>query len=76
MKAVSPTIVHLALVPISSTQQETRMPQNTKDSKGGKSKPIRVTGANGGKRIDKGSAESRTASPAGSQNRGEKKTSP
>ena len=76
MKAVIPTIVHLALMPNNSTQQETRMPQNTKDSKGGKSKPARDTGANGGKRTDKGSAESRSASPAGSQNKGEKKTTP
>lgn len=76
IEAVSPTIVHLALMPDHSTQQETRMPQNTKDSKGGKNKPVRDTGANGGKRTDKGSADGETASPAGSQKKGEKKTTP
>lgn len=52
------------------------MPQNAKDSKGGKDKPVKDTDANGGKRTDKGSADNRPASPAGSQNKGEKKTTP
>lgn len=52
------------------------MPQNTKDSKGGKSKPTKDTGRNGGKRTDNGSADNNSGSPAGSQNKREKKTSP
>lgn len=52
------------------------MPQNTKDSKGGKSHPTKDTGANPGKHAGKGSADQRSGSPAGSQNKGEKKTTP
>ena len=52
------------------------MPQNTKDSNGGKNKPVTDTGLNGGKRTDKGSADNKSRSPAGSQNKGEKKTTP
>jgi hypothetical protein len=56
------------------------MPQNTKDSNGGKNKPTQNTGANGGKHSgkhsDKGSADSKPGSPVGSQNKGEKKTTP
>ena len=52
------------------------MPQNTKDTKGGKNQPVKDTGANGGKRTDKGSADNKSGSPAGSQNKGEKKTTP
>jgi hypothetical protein len=57
-------------------QQETRMPQNTKDSKGGKSQPVKDTGANGGTTSKKGSADSKAGSPTGSHNKGEKKTTP
>lgn len=52
------------------------MPHNTKDSKGGKNKPQKDTGTPSAKRTDKGSADSKSASPAGSQNKGEKKTTP
>jgi len=52
------------------------MPQNTKDSKGGKNKPVTDTSPIGGKRTDKGSADNKSGSPAGSQNKGEKKTTP
>lgn len=52
------------------------MPQNTKDSKGGKDKPVKDTASTGGKRTDKGSADNKSSSPAGSQNKGEKKTTP
>ena len=52
------------------------MPQNTKDSKGGKNKPVKDTGAIAGKRTDKGSSDNKSVSPAGAQNRGEKKTTP
>lgn len=52
------------------------MPQNTKDSQGGKNKPVKDTGANPGKRDGKGSADNKSGSPAGSQNKGEKKTTP
>lgn len=52
------------------------MPQNTKDNKGGKSHPVNNTGANGGKRNHKGSADDKSGSPAGFQNKGQKKTTP
>lgn len=52
------------------------MTQNTKDSKGGKTKPIKDTGTNGAKRADKGSADHKSGSPTGSHNKGEKKTTP
>jgi hypothetical protein len=52
------------------------MPQNTKDNNGGKNQPVKDTSANGGKRSDKGSADKNSGSPGGSQNKGEKKTTP
>lgn len=51
------------------------MPQNTKDNSGGKSHPVKDTGANGGK-AGQGSADKKQGSPAGSQNKGQKKTTP
>jgi hypothetical protein len=50
------------------------MPQNTKDNNGGKSAPVKDTGANGGSATGKGKADQKSGSPAGSQNKGEKKT--
>jgi hypothetical protein len=52
------------------------MPQNTKDSKGGKTKPVKDTGANGAKGTAKGSADNKPGSPTGAHNKGEKKTTP
>ena len=52
------------------------MPQNTKDNKGGKSHPAKDTGANGGKVAGTGKADQNPRSPGGSQNKGEKKTTP
>ncbi len=52
------------------------MPQNTKDSQGGKNKPVKDTGANPGKGQGKGSADTKSSSPTGSQNKGQKKTTP
>ena len=52
------------------------MPQNTKDSNGGKNQPVKDKGANGGKRSDKGSADNKAGSPADSQNKGVRKTTP
>jgi len=52
------------------------MPQNTKDSNGGKNHPVKSTGANGGKSADKNSADRKSNSPVGSQKKGEKKTTP
>lgn len=52
------------------------MPQNTKDSNGGKNKPVKETESNGGRATDKGPADNKSGSPAGSQNKGEKKTTP
>ena len=49
------------------------MPQNTKDSKGGKNQSVKDTAANGGKRSEKGAADSKPNSPVGSQNKGEKR---
>lgn len=50
------------------------MPQNTKDSKGGKDHPVKDTGTKSATKPDKGSADKKSGSPAGSQNKGEKKT--
>lgn len=52
------------------------MPQNIKDSNGGKTKPVKNTGANGGKSSGKGPADGKSSSPIGSQNKGDKKTTP
>lgn len=52
------------------------MPQNTKDSSGGKNHPARETGADGGKNSDKESANKKSDSPTGSHNKGEKKSTP
>jgi len=52
------------------------MPQNTKDSRGGKNQPVKDTGTQGARRSDKGSADNKSSSPAGSQKKGEKKTTP
>lgn len=52
------------------------MPQNTKDSQGGKNHPVKETGASDAKKSDKGAADQKSGSPAGSQNKGEKKTTP
>ncbi len=52
------------------------MPQNTKDSNGGKNQPAKNTGANPGKHAGKGSADQKSGPPAGSQNKGEKRTTP
>ena len=51
------------------------MSQNTKDSNGGKAHPVKNTGSSS-KSSDKGVADRNPASPAGSHNRGEKKTTP
>ncbi|MCZ2496337.1 hypothetical protein GN316_06165 [Xylophilus sp. Kf1] len=51
------------------------MPQNTKDSKGGKSQSVKDTAAKGGTTA-RGSANEKPNSPAGSHNKGEKKTTP
>ena len=58
------------------TPLEIQMPQNAKDSKGGKSHPTKETGANGGKKDDKGSADRKSDSPTGSHHKGDKKTTP
>lgn len=52
------------------------MPQNTKDSHGGKNNPVKDTGTHTGKQADKGSADNKQGSPTGSHNKGEKKTTP
>lgn len=52
------------------------MPQNSKDNNGGKNQPVKDTSANGGKGNGKDSADNKPQSPAGSQNAGEKKTTP
>lgn len=52
------------------------MSQNTKDSKGGKTHPVKETPESGGKKPGKGSADHKQDSPAGSQSKGEKKTTP
>jgi len=71
-----PLKVQSAIMPNHLTLQEIQMPQNTKDSKGGKNQTVKDTAANGGKRSEKGTADSKPNSPVGSQNRGEKKTTP
>ena len=60
----------------SYTPLEIQMPQNTKDSSGGKNHPAKETGADGGKKNDKESADKKSDSPTGSHNKGEKKTTP
>lgn len=50
------------------------MPQNTKDSSGGKTHPAKNSSRNPGKRTNKGSADRSPASPTGSHNKGEQKT--
>lgn len=52
------------------------MTQHSKDSKGGKNKPVKDTATPGVKLADKASADSKSVSPAGSHNKGEKKTTP
>ncbi|MDB5966910.1 MAG: hypothetical protein JWQ72_3410 [Polaromonas sp.] len=52
------------------------MPQNTKDNHGGKSHPAKDTGSKGGKKAGTGKADAKAGSPTGSQNKGEKKTTP
>ena len=52
------------------------MPQNTKDNNGGKIHSTQKTAANGGKSSDQGKADKKSTSPVGSQNKGEKKTTP
>ena len=56
--------------------KEFDMSQNTKDSKGGKTHPVKETPESGGKKPGKGSADHKQDSPAGSQSKGEKKTTP
>jgi len=73
---MKPLKVHSAIMPNHLTRQEIQMPQNTKDSKGGKNQTVKDTAANGGKRSEKGAADNKPNSPVGSQNRGEKKTTP
>lgn len=50
------------------------MPQNTKDNNGGKNAPVQDTAVKGGKDVGKGKADQKLGSPAGSQNKGKKKT--
>ena len=52
------------------------MPQNIKDSNGGKTKPAERAASNHSKRNEKGRADNKSGSPAGSQDKGEKKTTP
>ena len=52
------------------------MPQNSKDSNGGKTHPVKETADGGGKKSDKGTADKNPGSPTGSHNKGEKKTTP
>ena len=61
---------------LSHPPKELQMPQNAKDSKGGKTHPVKDTADNGGKKSDKGSADQKSGSPTGSHNKGEKKTTP
>ena len=60
----------------SQPPQEMKMPQNSKDSKGGKTHPVKETADPGGKKSDKGTADKKPESPTGSHNKGEKKTTP
>ena len=50
------------------------MSQNTKDNSGGKNHPTKDTSTKSSKRSDKGLADNKSASPTGSQNKGQKKT--
>ena len=50
------------------------MPQNTKDNNGGKSSPVKDTAPKGGITGGNGKADQKVGSPAGSQNKGKKKT--
>ena len=52
------------------------MPQNTKDSNGGKNKPVKDTTNTSTKQNAKGSADNKSDSPVGTQRKGEKKTTP
>lgn len=54
------------------------MPQSSssKDSKSGKTQPVKDTAGTGGKKSDKGAADKKTESPTGSHTKGEKKTTP
>lgn len=52
------------------------MPQNTKDSNGGKNQPVKDTGTHGAAKSRKEAGRKNASSPAGSQNKGEKKTTP
>lgn len=53
------------------------MSQNAKDSKGGKTHPVKDTAdGSGSKKSGQGAADHKSGSPAGSQNKGEKKTTP
>lgn len=61
---------------LTSKKVATTMPQNTKDNNGGKNHPVKDTAASGAKRVVKGSADNKPNSPGGSQNKGEKKTTP
>lgn len=50
--------------------------KKSKGSNGGKNQPVKDTGANGGKHSDKGTTDRKSGSPAGSQNKGDKITTP
>ncbi len=52
------------------------MPQNTKDNQGGKNHPVKETSGRGGGTKRSGKADQKAGSPAGSTNKGEKKTTP
>jgi hypothetical protein len=63
-----------ARLPLTFNYLENRMPQNTKDSKGGKSHAKTDTSASGAKKT--GADSKNPNSPTGPQNKGEKKTTP
>ena len=52
------------------------MSQDAKDSKGGKTHPVKETPETSGKNPGEGSADHKQDSPVGSQSKGEKKTTP
>lgn len=52
------------------------MPQNSKDSNGGKNKTVKDTADNTPLRAAQGSAGSKSGYPADTQHKGEKKTTP
>ena len=52
------------------------MPQNNKDSNGGKNKPLKDGADTATQRDAKASANSKSGSPVGTQPKGEKKTTP